>query len=144
MEKDQKLDAVLFFIIEKVHKAARRHSQEEFYKAGYDITLDQWLVLKKIHDVDKINQVELAEALFKDKASITRILSLLLKKKLIKKTEDSDKRAFNLSLTPSGSQFYADLLIIVNKLRKQYTESISAAEQAELKRLLTKIIDNIK
>jgi MarR family transcriptional regulator, transcriptional regulator for hemolysin len=144
MEKDQKLDAVLFFVIEKVHKAARRHSQEEFYKAGYDITLDQWLVLKKIHDVDKINQVELAEALFKDKASITRILSLLLKKKLIKKTEDSDKRAFNLSLTPAGSQFYADLLIIVNKLRKQYTESISVAEQAELKRLLTKIMDNIR
>jgi DNA-binding MarR family transcriptional regulator len=144
MEKDQKLDAVLFFIIEKVHKAARRHSQEEFYKAGYDITLDQWLVLKKIYDADKINQNELAEALFKDKASITRILNLLLKKKLVKKTEDTDKRAFNLSLTPTGKQFYADLLIIVNKLRKQYTESISGAEQAELKKLLSKILDNIK
>lgn len=144
MEKDQKLDAVLFFIIEKVHKAARRHSQEAFYKAGYDVTLDQWLVLKKIYDADKINQIELAEALFKDRASITRILSLLLKKKLIKKTEDTDKRAFNLSLTPTGNQFYADLLIIVNKLRRQYTESVSGAEQAELRRLLTKILDNIK
>ena len=57
-------------------------------------------------------------------------------KKLVKKTEDTDKRAFNLSLTPTGKQFYADLLIIVNKLRKQYTESISGAEQAELKKLL--------
>lgn len=144
MEKDQKLDAVLFFIIEKVHKTARRHSQEEFYKAGYDVTLDQWLVLKKIYDADKINQVELAEALFKDKASITRILDLLLKKKLVKKTEDIDKRAFNLSLTAAGLQFYTDLLVIVNRLRKQYTDSISVAEQTELKRLLTKMLDNIK
>ena len=52
----------------------------QFSANGIDLTVDQWLVLKKISDADGLTQIELAEAVFKDRASIKRILDLLLAK----------------------------------------------------------------
>lgn len=144
MAKDQKLEDVLYYLIEKTNKVIRRYSQERFVEAGFDITVDQWLVLKKINDTERITQIELAEALFKDRASITRILGLLQDKKLVNKTEGADKRSNELSLTSAGKKFMEQAVTIVKSTRKKGIEMFDEKEIAQLQSSLQKIINNLE
>ena len=144
MAKDQKLEDVLYYLIEKTNKVIRRYSQERFVEAGFNITVDQWLVLKKINDTERITQIELADALFKDRASITRILSLLQDKKLVSKTEGADKRANELSLTPVGKKFMDQAVTIVKNTRKKGIEKFEEKEIEQLQRSLQKISNNLE
>jgi MarR family transcriptional regulator, transcriptional regulator for hemolysin len=145
MAIDEKLEDVLYYLIDKTNKVARRYSQETFVKAGYDITVDQWLVLKKIWDSEQINQAELAAALFKDTASITRILQILVRKKLAKKDfKEGDRRHFLLSLTTKGEQFYKQVLSLVKAMRMQGISDFSDSEKEQIKRLLSKMIKNLE
>jgi MarR family transcriptional regulator, transcriptional regulator for hemolysin len=145
MPIDEKLEDVLYYLIDKTNKVARRYSQEAFVKAGYDITVDQWLVLKKIWDNNEINQVELAAALFKDTASITRILQILVRKKLVKKDfKEGDRRHYLLSLTAKGEQFFKQVLGMVKSMRMQGVSDFSDAEKEQIKKLLTRMIKNLE
>jgi MarR family transcriptional regulator, transcriptional regulator for hemolysin len=145
MALDEKLEDVLYYLIDKTNKVTRRYSQDTFVKAGYDITVDQWLVLKKIWDSEQINQAELAAALFKDTASITRILQILVRKKLVKKDfKEGDRRHFLLSLTTKGEQFYKQVLGLVKAMRMQGVSDFSDTEKEQIKRLLTKMIKNLE
>lgn len=144
MTRDQKLEDILYYLIEKANKVVRRYSQVRFIEAGLEITVDQWLVLKKISDSERITQIELAHAIFKDRASITRILDLLLDKKLVKKESGLDKRSYELTLTAAGQKFVDQALIIVKNVRKKGIESMSEKEQLQLKVSLQKIINNLE
>lgn len=142
---DEKLEDVLYYLVDKTNKVARRYSQEEFAKAGYDVTVDQWLVLKKIADNREINQAEVAAALFKDTASITRILQLLTKKKLVKKDyKENDRRHYLLSLTTKGEQFYKQLLPQVKAMRSQGVKDFTETEREQIKNLLSRMIKNLE
>ncbi len=144
MTKEPKLEDILYYLIEKANKVIRRYSQVRFSEAGLEITVDQWLVLKKIGDSECITQIELANAIFKDRASITRILDLLLEKKLVKKDSGSDKRAYELSLTSAGQRFMEQALVIVKNARKKGIETMSEKEQEQLRSSLQKIIHNLE
>ena len=145
MATDQKLEDVLYYLIDKTNKVGRRYSQDAFIKAGYDITIDQWLVLKKIWDSEQINQVELADSIFKDTASITRILQILVKKKLVKKDfKEGDKRHYMLSLTVKGEQYFKEILSLVKTIRQQGTANFSDSEKETLKKLLNRVIQNFQ
>lgn len=144
MTRDQKLEDILYYLIEKANKVVRRYSQVRFIEAGLEITVDQWLVLKKISDSERITQIVLAHAIFKDRASITRILDLLLDKKLVKKESGLDKRSYELTLTAAGQKFVDQALIIVKNVRKKGIESMSEKEQLQLKVSLQKIINNLE
>ena len=144
MAKDQKLEDVLYYLIEKTNKVIRRYSQVRFMEAGIEITVDQWLVLKKIGDSERITQIELANAIFKDRASITRILDLLLEKKLVKKESGEDKRSYELTLTPAGQKFADQALAVVKSVRKKGIETLSDKEQEQLRNSLLKIIKNLE
>lgn len=144
MAKDQKLEDVLYYLIEKTNKVVRRYSQVRFAEAGIEITVDQWLVLKKIGDSERITQIELANAIFKDRASITRILDLLLAKKLVRKEPGADKRSYQLTLTAEGKRFTDQALTIVKSVRKKGIETMSDREQEQLRSSLLKIINNLE
>lgn len=143
MAKDEKLESVLFYLIEKTNKVVRRYAQEKLNQSGIDITIDQWLVMKKIYDQERISQVELAESVFKDTASITRILDLLLEKKLVRKTVGADKRVYELSLTDTGNKYFDTAATQVKSIRSKALAGIGEDEIKKLKNSLEKIIANI-
>jgi DNA-binding MarR family transcriptional regulator len=144
MAKDQKLEEVLYYLIEKTNKVIRRYTQVRFTEAGIEVTVDQWLVLKKISDSERITQIELANAIFKDRASITRILDLLLEKRLVRKEEGDDKRAYELTLTANGQKFMEQAIVVVKNVRKKGMEMMSEKEQEQLRNSLQKIISSLE
>ena len=61
----EKFDSVLFFTIEKLIKVYRKFAHEQIKKNGYDITIDQWLVLRCLQENKILSQSQVAEMLFK-------------------------------------------------------------------------------
>lgn len=143
--KDEKLEGILYYLIEKVNKVSRRYAQRVFDEQGWDITKDQWLVLKKIADNNRISQVELAKTLFKDTAAINRIINLMVDKKLVKReSRPDDKRQVELLLTSKGQKMFETMLPMVEEIRKKGVEGFSTKEAEQLKLSLSKMIQNLE
>ena len=86
----EKLNDVIFYTIEKAIKSYRQYAQKQIKKAGFDITIDQWLVMKCLIDNPDIQLQDLAKSVFKDNASVTRIIDLLIRKNYLKRQSHDD------------------------------------------------------
>lgn len=139
----EKLNSVLFYYIEKAIKSYRQFAQRELKKAGLIITVDQWLTLNYLNENPQITQKELAEAIFKDTASITRIIDLLVTAKYIKRNiNKEDKRKSNLSITTLGLEIIDKASPIVNNYRNQALKGIGIAKEDHVKMVMKTIINN--
>lgn len=139
----EKLDSVLFYYIEKAIKSYRQFAQRELKNAGLSITVDQWLTLNCLNENPQITQKELAEAIFKDTASITRIIDLLVTAKYIKRNiNKEDKRKSNLSITALGLEIIDKASPIVNDYRNQALKGIGIAKEDHVKMVMKTIIKN--
>ena len=141
----EKLDSIFFYSLEKAIKSYRQFAQRNMMKNGFDLTIDQWLVLKAITDNPAWTQHEIAEAAFKDFASVTRIIEILVKKQyLIRAIHSVDRRRFNLTPTKKAILNSAAMQPITESNRKTALNGISKDEVIVLQKYLTKIIENCK
>ncbi len=88
----ERLEDVIFYTLDKAIKTYRQFAQRRLNEAGYDISVDQWLVLQAISETPGISQLEIAERVFKDAASITRIIDLLINKNYLQRESHSIDR----------------------------------------------------
>ncbi|MCD6017443.1 MAG: MarR family transcriptional regulator [Bacteroidetes bacterium] len=139
----EKLNSVLFYSIEKAIKTYRQFAQKELKKAGLTITVDQWLTLKCLFDNPDISQKELAEMVFKDTASITRIIDLLVNARYLKKTaHKEDKRKSNLTITEHGLETIEFAEKVVENYRKVALKGIGIAKEDHVNAVMKTIINN--
>ncbi|MBX3163159.1 MAG: MarR family transcriptional regulator [Bacteroidetes bacterium] len=137
------LDKVIFYHIEKAIKSYRQYAQTQIKQAGLNITIDQWLVLKTIQDEPDIQFQELAVKVFKDKASITRIIALLEKSKYLAKSSHSqDGRRLFLKITKTGEKAMEQVSNIVLKNREHALRGISEKDIAGTTTTLKHIAKN--
>lgn len=140
----EQLDSIVFYTMDKAIKSYRQFAQKQIKAAGFDITIDQWLVLKAIEQDNTITQQHIAEKVFKDVASITRIIELLVKNGfLTRHFHSTDRRRFNLKLTEQGTDIIEKLKPYTAKNRKKALEGISPEEMALVKEAMEKIIKNV-
>jgi MarR family transcriptional regulator for hemolysin len=141
----EKLDQIIFYSLEKSIKSYRQFAQKNINKKGFDITIDQWLVLKTIENNPDITQQQIAVNVFKDYASITRIIEILvIKKALERKFRSDDRRRSDLSITKLGLGILKGLAPIIRSNRKQALKGITKSEIKILKNILNKIVENCK
>nr|MBK9652476.1 MarR family transcriptional regulator [Bacteroidota bacterium] len=139
----EKLDEILFYTLEKSIKIYRKFAQNKLNENGFDITIDQWLVLKTLQQNKSLSQNQIAELVFKDIASVTRIIELLVKKKYVKrKINTTDRRKFELEISNSGAKIIEDIYPIVTTNRKKALSGLALNEINNLKTLLEKLIRN--
>lgn len=99
----EKLDTILFYTIDKAIRSYRQFAQKRLREQGFEITIDQWLVMKAILENPKLQQNELSELVFKDAASVNRIISLLVKGGYLeRKTDQQNRRKTRLKVTTKG------------------------------------------
>ena len=138
-----RLQDVLFYSLESASKAYRRFAQARLHESGVDITIDQWLVLKTIHESPDITLQKVGAAVFKDFASVTRIVQLLERKGLLRrKPHPTDGRRSELVLTSSGESVIRTVEPIAQANRRRALEGIDAKEVAQLRELLKRIVEN--
>lgn len=139
----QKLNEIFFYQLEKSIKSYRRFVQARFKDQGFNITVDQWLVLNALNENAKLTQSDLAELVFKDKASMTRLIELLVLKKLVQRAaHETSRRRFKLTITEKGHELISQIMPLVKDNRKQGLAGINHSELQAAENVLKKIIEN--
>lgn len=139
------LNNVIFYQIEQAIKTYRMYAQKQIKSKGLNITIDQWLVLKSLKENPSLNQAELAEKVFKDNASITRIIDLLVKSGYVEREiNPSDRRKFNLNITSIGNKILTDTYAVVLQNRQTALNGIPEDAIQIMSETLQKITHNCK
>jgi MarR family transcriptional regulator for hemolysin len=139
----EKLNNTLLYTLDKCFRTYNQFAQREVRKAGYDITIDQWLILKSVAENPDITQNDISKIVFKDNASITRIIQLLVNADYLKRKEHpSDRRRMSLILTESGKKITLDVNKVAIKNRASALKGIDKQQIEEMRLLLLQIIGN--
>ena len=139
----EKLERVVFYMLDKAIKTYRQFAQRRLNEAGLDITIDQWLVLNTIETNPHVSQLEIADRVFKDAASVTRIVDLLIRKGYLQRqSHPVDRRRFTLELTNPGKTLVKQVNKISEENRSIGLKGISEADLEHLRGTLTTMINN--
>lgn len=133
----------VFHGVESAIKAYRKYAQQQISSHIDGITIDQSLALIYIDKHPELNQISLAELLFKDTASLTRMIKTMVKNGFIERTINvDDLRRYKLVLTKKGKDVVKALPKLIASNRNIALEGISNEDEQNLKRILNKIKDN--
>lgn len=140
---NMKADKTIFYSIEKAIKLYRRFAQFRVRLKYKDITIDQILVLRKLEENPSILHSDLAAFIFKDVASLSRMLTLLEKNKYIKREIDlANRRRFKIKITEKGVNTLNEIRPVIIENRKIALKGISKKELEICKNVLSKISNN--
>ncbi|MGL4403009.1 MAG: MarR family winged helix-turn-helix transcriptional regulator [Fusobacteriaceae bacterium] len=110
----------------------------------YEITPEQWVILKNLREEDKISQKELSVRVEKDPNTVKAIIDKLEKKSyLIRQENPHDKRAFLLSLTQTGHEICKILQPLDDDMLLNMSKTLSEEEIKAFKLTLSKIAQNL-
>ena len=119
-------------------------SKLQYKLNGYDISLDQWIILSLVYQNEGCNQKNLAEVSHKDRAVITRILNKLENNGLIeRKTSYHDKREFLIYLTDKCKDLYIKTSATVSQNAREIKLIFSKSELEQLESLLNKLSSSL-
>ena len=114
--------------------------QEELVKQGLELSKEQMVVLKKLHEKDGRNQNELAFLTLRDKSSLTRLLAKMEKKAYIERRQSlEDRRINHVFITPLGRETYLRTRPIIQQIIATMEENISEEEIDQMINTLKKI-----
>ena len=144
-EASLKLHMNLGLLIRSAHNSMTERFVQNVFNSGLDISMDQWMILGPIWQLESPSQKELGEICLRDKPSITRIIDSLEKKSLVVRVPDQiDHRIKRVVLTKAGKQLFYDVLPIMEKTREEVRGDIPEEEIQIFKNVLSKIIKNLK
>lgn len=133
----------LFYELERAIKLYRKLAQSRINEFGYDVSLNQLILLIQIAKRPESTQVELSEVVFKDFASVTRMVQLLVKKGFLTRVENqTDRRVKNLALTPEAVSMVEKLIPVIEAYRKEALLGIEEQDVANSLKLLKRLSQN--
>ncbi len=132
------------FVIERTAKRMKQNYQKMLRDAQIDITVDQWILLKAVHQNNGASQYEIAASTFKDAPTVTRILDILCQKQLIERVMDpSDRRKFNIKISNKGIRQVEAILPVVSAFRAKSWKGLNKKQLREMITKLNIIFDNL-
>ena len=139
----EKLKDITFYTMDKAIRTYRNFAQKKLKEHGYKITIDQWLIIKAILENPGISQQELGEKAFKDNASVTRIIELLVQSEYLERqVNPNDRRKSDLTVTAEGRSIIAKVHSLVLENRKTALAGIAFGDLEIMNRTLKTIIKN--
>ena len=138
------IDDALGHMINRAAIIIRKQFTMKVKEAGYDITPEEFSILSRLWEEDRISQTELVEKTLKDKTRVTRLLSGLIDKSYVKKEiDEADRRNYIVYLTEEGKALKISIIPIVIELMKQAAEGIQQEDIDATKRVLGKVFKNL-
>ena len=124
----------------KTIKIVDYYLQEALSQNGIDLSKEQMIVLKKLHNNDGLHQNELAFLTLRDKSSLTRLLIKMENKKyILRKKCKEDKRANNVYLTNLGREIFIKTRPVIKQILDTMQQNISKKEKIQMIETLKKI-----
>lgn len=116
-----------------------------FSQKGIDLTKVQWLLLKRLKQMNGETQHNLAFLTNRDKASLTRLLTTMEKKNLVARIPSkSDLRANQIYITTQGEKILKQAEPVIEGMVEEMQKGISKEERMLVIDTLKKLINNIK
>lgn len=111
----------------------------------FAITPEQFSVLFQLYKAGGTKQKDLAARTSKDQPTMTRILDVLLRKGLVeKKTCDSDRRAFIISITDAGKALMDQAIPAEEKAISEVFAGFDPAQLEQLRQMMQQCCENIE
>ncbi len=141
----KKAEETIFYSIESTIKAYRKFAQGNIRKIDPSLTIDQSMLVHKLMQNPFATQKELAQLIFKDVASVTRMIELLVKSGFItRKTNPENRRQNILTPTKKSEKLLDKLKNTVENNRAEALKNISKKDLEKCKQTLEKILWNIQ
>lgn len=135
----------IFYQIERAIKVYRQYAALNIKAVHPDLTLDQSLLLIYLKNHPGVMLSELADLLFKDNASLTRMIDSMVNKGYLNKGANTqDRRKAAVSLSAHGEKVIESLTVIIRQNRQVALQQISSDEESQLTLVLNKLISNCK
>lgn len=132
-------------LLDRTARSVKQYAQKRFKEMGFNITVDQWLILRQLYDNHELNQKELAELVFKDTPTVTRIIDLLCEKGLTeRKIQPEDRRCFQVHLTEEGRRKVSQIKPRIKEVRLKAWEGLSEDDFKDFQRILNTINMNLQ
>jgi DNA-binding MarR family transcriptional regulator len=132
------------FLLEKTAKRMKLNLQRQLKDLRAGITVDQWLILNTLVEDEDLSQYEICKILAKDAPTITRILDLLTKKKLIiRRPDKNDRRKYNICLTAAGLKKANQIRPKILAFRQLAYANLTEKELKSIEKALHTINDNL-
>jgi DNA-binding MarR family transcriptional regulator len=126
--------------IGKTTKIVDYYLHEALQQHGLDLTKEQMIVLKKLHQKDGLNQNELARLTWRDKSSLARLLAKMEQKEYIsRKKLPSDKRINQVFLTATGREVFETTRPVIQEIIGTMEKGISEADIQHMITILKRI-----
>lgn len=126
------------FLIAKANQRACALYKEKF--GSYELTPQQFGLLRFLWEEDGITQVELSNRSQIDRTTIGGLIDRLAQSGLLQRLpHPEDRRAYRIALTAAGKSLEAELAPLEEELHKAILEPLSAAEVETLLAILEKL-----
>lgn len=138
----------LGYLVHHLMYGFRQLLSEQCEQSGYPITADELAVLM-ITDQNQgrcgLKQTDIAAALARDKAVITRLVTSLVDKQLLlRRADPADRRAYRVRLSAQGREAVADLKPQLAALLRTIYRDIDRHEYEQARDLLQRVLANLQ
>lgn len=124
--------------------AFRSYIRQRLKACSLDLTSEMALVLRYLWTNDSVNQQEIANAVNRDKASLTSLLDNLVRRDLVERREDSqDRRNNRIVLTTKGRALEHEVLPLVQEVYEVASEGLSPEQLRASIGMLEQITKNL-
>jgi DNA-binding MarR family transcriptional regulator len=135
------LDKSIFFWLNYTTRNMRRYASEVLTHAGAGITVDQWGVLKLLDEHGgKMSNGRMTELMLKDRPTLTRIVDILCRERLVtRSTDQEDRRRLQVQLTSKGRKTITRVGPMVQAIRDEMSRGLSKKDLEVIRRKLVRI-----
>lgn len=110
------------------------------YERQFQLTVPEWRVMAVLGRFPGLTAAEVTERTAMDKVQVSRAVARLNQTARIEqRAVEGDRRARHLFLTEQGHEVYAEIVPMARDYERRVTQDLSAAERAQLERLLDKL-----
>ena len=118
---------------------------DKFRQHGLDMSIEQMIILRLLHEEDGRPQHDMAMVTNRHKASLARLIDNLEKKNLVARLPDNeDKRVNRIFLTTQGRKFFQSTLPIMKEAMLELQQGLTETEITNLIDTLKKVQANMK
>lgn len=135
----------LLYTVNKTAKMIFYAFSKSFATVGFDLTIEQFVVLISLSSNEACNQQDLANLLDKDKSAVLRNINVLERKNYVERIKDTEDKRRNIVVpTEKGRELVNQLIPYFSDFNKAFLSDIKPGEMETTKNVLLKLQDNIK
>ena len=139
-----RLEESLGYLVRSTMRALQVRFNQNLSDAGFVTNADEWAILVTLHHNDGQSQQFLGYITHRDKASVTRLVDHLEKRRLVHRVLDPlDRRQKLVHLTADGQQHYREVVPVVEKTLREAQKGIDPMYIKICKNVLGDVLKNV-